>query len=486
MKKRLFCLFLLTLLPLGGCFHEIENELELLERRIEKLEQRCREMNTTLEGLRTIIEKLNTYDFITKVETLREGGKITGYKLHFTHSNPVTLYNGTDAATPVLGVAKGEDGVWYWTVKYPSDPKATFLTDNFGVRIPTSAATPEIKIENGYWMVTYDGGEIWHNAGRATGEDGVSFFRSVENKGDYILLNLLNGTSVKLPTWSSFEKLQESCRKLNENLEAFSRLVAELNEKVHVSDMVPILNGQDTIGCRLLLTDGTSYTFYNGVATNAPVIGAQQDESGSDGNWYWTIRYGSAPAEWILNENGARIQANAPEGLAPKISLLKDNADNSYYWAVAYGSGQPAFLLCNGARVPASVQVPDPVVLSVVSVSDDKACITLDGGQTVFIPLAKAFNVTFSPPVSGNSFSMGARDTVAFTCTLNRGDGRTEVLPLAENGFYATASTSDHLQWKIVVISPAGFKPPSTSKLKLMVSDGYGALKTVIVTVKAK
>ena len=70
MKKKCYLILLLTLLPLGGCFNEVENELSRLERRIEKLEQRCKEMNTTLEGLRTIVDKLDTYDFLKQVETL--------------------------------------------------------------------------------------------------------------------------------------------------------------------------------------------------------------------------------------------------------------------------------------------------------------------------------------------------------------------------------------------------------------------------------
>ena len=405
MKRNCFLILLLSLLPLGGCFNEVENELNRLERRIEKLEQRCQEMNATLEGLRTIVDKLNAYDFLKKVETLRQNGKVIGYTLYFTHSDPVTLYNGTDAETPVLGVQRGEDGVWYWTVKYPSETEAHFLTDNYGVRISTSAASPEFKIENGYWLVTYDKGEIWHNLGRATGEDGASFFKSVEDMGDYVRFNMLNGTSVQLPVWSSFEKLEETCRKVNQNLETFMKLVESLSDKVYVNEMIPIFSGQDTIGFTLTFSDGNTYSFYDGTGTNAPVIGAQKDEAvEGEEIWYWTIRYGSDPATWILDENGQRIRANAPMGHTPKISLLKDPADDTYYWAVAYDDEDPAYLLCNGKRVPASVNVPDPVVLNIVSVQDDMVSITLNGGQSVLVPLARTFTVSLTSPVSGGSY----------------------------------------------------------------------------------
>ena len=484
MKKRQLLILFLALLPLAGCYNELASNLDVLERRIEKLEQRCKEMNTTLGNLREVVEKLEGYDFLTSVETLREGGKTVGYKLSFTHSDPVILYNGTDAGTPTLGVAKGEDGVWYWTVKYPDDAEAKFVTDNYGVRIATSAASPEIKIENGYWMVTYDNGEIWHNLGRATGEDGASFFSSVKDLGDYVQFNLLNGTSVKLPTWSSFEKLQDSRDKINDNLENFQKLVSSLTKKVYVSEMIPILNGRDTLGCRLILTDGSSYSFYNGTGANAPTIGARQDGT-SDTNWYWTIRNGSQ-TDWILDENGQRIQANAPEGLTPKISLLKDASDDTYYWAVAYGNGEPEFLRCNGERIPASVSVPDPVVLSAVSVRDDLVCITLDGEQSVLIPLASALTVTFTAPVAQQTLTLGAGETVSFTCGLSRGDQRTEVLPIAADGFYATATTSNYLQWTVTVSAPADFTAPASAKLNLLVSDGYGVLKTVVITIMAK
>ena len=90
-KTYLACLLLLTLLSAVGCYDQIESDLNQLERRIEKLEQRCREMNTTLEGLRQIVEKLETYDFLKKVETLYDNGEVVGYTLYFTHSKPVPL-----------------------------------------------------------------------------------------------------------------------------------------------------------------------------------------------------------------------------------------------------------------------------------------------------------------------------------------------------------------------------------------------------------
>ena len=487
MRLRPISLFLLLLLLLpGGCHSGLDSELSVLERRIEKLEQRCKDMNTTLEGLRKIVATLESYDFLQKVESFSENGR-SGYILYFTHSAPVTLYNGVDAETPVLGVAKGEDGVWYWTVKYPSQSEATFITDNYGVRIPTSAATPLLKIEDGYWKVSYDNGEVWHELGRATGEDGASFFESVENKGSYIQLNMINGTVIQVPTWESYEKLSEACDKTNENLAAFIRLREQLDEKIYVKDLVPILNGKDTIGCRLYLSNESSFDFYNGTGTNAPVIGAAHDaENPEDEAWYWTIQYGSEPAQWILDEDGHKIQANAQPGLTAKLSLLRDEKDGLYYWAVAYGDGKPEFMLVNGKKVAANVTVPDPVVISLVSVEQDQVRITLNGGQTILIPLARPILVTLGEPVADNTVTMAAKDTVTFICRLEDGDERAEVVPLATDGFYATAATTDYQDWTIRIIAPDSFKSPSTSRLNLLISNGYGSMKTIILTILSK
>ena len=478
-RLSIFPLLLLTVLMPVGCHTQIDSDIRVLERRIDKLEQRCEDMNTTLSGIKTMLDNLNKYDFITDIKAFYANGVVAGYTISFTHSDPVVLYNGTDAETPILGVKMGEDGIWYWSVHYPSQTEDTFVTDNFGVRIPTDAGSPLIKIENGHWMVSYDKGDIWHDLGRATGEDGASFFSSVVDKGEYIQFNLLNGTTIEAPTWASFEKLQENCRKTNENLENFTSLVNQLTAKVYVQDMVPVLSKGDTIGFTLRLSNGKNYSFYDGTGTNVPVIGARS-VSGSDA-LYWTIRYGSDPIQWILDENGDNIQANAPEGETPKISLQQVEGDPAWYWAVAYGDSKPVFLLHDGQKVAASVTVPETVVQHVVQVSDDMVCITVAEGLSALIPLPKAILVSLSSPVAADTLKIGAGQTLSFFCTVQNADEQTEVLPLVDDSFFASASTTNHSVWTITVKAPTSFKLPSSSRLTLLISNGYGQMKTLSI-----
>ena len=177
MKRIIFCITLaLAALTTSSCLDTIQNDLDALGRRIGNLEERCVKINDQIDALRQLVSNLEEYDFITKVDPIRDGAKITGYRIYFTHSEPITLMNGTDAGTPVLGVAQDSDGVYYWTVLYPGETEAQFVRNNFGEKIPASAASPELKIEDGYWFVTYDGGKSWQNLGKATADDGTSFF----------------------------------------------------------------------------------------------------------------------------------------------------------------------------------------------------------------------------------------------------------------------------------------------------------------------
>ena len=83
---------------------------------------------------------------------------------------------GADGATPVIGIKKFTDGVYYWTVN------GEFMTDDAGNKIKAQGndgVTPQLKIENGFWMLSTDNGETWTNMGTAVGGDGDSFFQKL-------------------------------------------------------------------------------------------------------------------------------------------------------------------------------------------------------------------------------------------------------------------------------------------------------------------
>lgn len=79
-----------------------------------------------------------------------------------------------------------------------------------------SGITPKLKIENGYWYVSYDKeNQMWEQLGKATDEDGADgepIFSDVDYKtsSDYVVFTLADGTKLTIPTTESrlFDRLQ--------------------------------------------------------------------------------------------------------------------------------------------------------------------------------------------------------------------------------------------------------------------------------------
>ena len=146
----------------------------------EALQRLCNETNTNLSALQTIVTALQNNDYITSVDPLTENGKVVGYTIKFAKSNPIVIYNGKDGAdgnTPVIGVKKDTDGIYYWTLDGEfiivdgQKIKAQGTDGNNGVD-GSDGVTPKLEIREGYWWISYDNGTNWTQLGKATGEDG--------------------------------------------------------------------------------------------------------------------------------------------------------------------------------------------------------------------------------------------------------------------------------------------------------------------------
>ena len=220
MKKLSLLLLTLTVCFFTACHKDIWAELENLDQRVTKLEELCKEMNTNITSLQTIVDVLQSNDFITSIVEIKKDGKVVGYTITFGKHDPITIYHGQngkdgqngqdgqngadgkDGITPVIGVAQDTDGVYYWTLN------GEWLLDDNGNKLPVSGKdgqngtngsngqdgtdgkdgqdgedgkdgadgkdgiTPQLKIEEGYWYISYDNGATWTQLGKATGADG--------------------------------------------------------------------------------------------------------------------------------------------------------------------------------------------------------------------------------------------------------------------------------------------------------------------------
>ena len=194
--KSLLSLLLCSLL-LFGCSDKyddsaLRNDLNDLENRVAKLEELCKQMNTNISSLQKIVEALQDNLSISKVEQISDG-----YIIYFSDGSTATIKNGKDSGdAPVIGVKQDTDGCYYWTLD------GEWLTDEKGNKVKAQGTdgkdgvdgedgndgvdgedgtdgtngkdgiTPQLKIENGRWMLSMDNGKTWTDIGQATGADG--------------------------------------------------------------------------------------------------------------------------------------------------------------------------------------------------------------------------------------------------------------------------------------------------------------------------
>lgn len=176
----------------------------------EALQRLCNETNTNLSSLQAIVAALQNNDYITSVDPLTEDGKVIGYTIKFAKSNPIVIYNGKDGSdgvdgtTPVVGVKKDTDGIYYWTldgefiVVDGQKIKAQGTDGNNGSdgSDGVDGITPKLEIREGYWWISYDNGESWEQLGKATGEDGNGI--NITQDENNVYFELADGTVITI------------------------------------------------------------------------------------------------------------------------------------------------------------------------------------------------------------------------------------------------------------------------------------------------
>ena len=425
-----------VLLSIWGCNRyddtDLWDKVDSLEERIARLEKLCNEMNTNISALENIVTALQNNDYVTDVTSIIESGKEIGFTITFSKSGRVVIYhgeNGADGAagapgqdgadgadgkdghTPVIGVKKDANGIYYWTLD------GEWITDSEGNKIPTTGKdgedgedgedgkpgtpgqdgedgadgeqgqpgqdgedgiTPLLKIEDDYWYISYDNGQSWqqlykavgedgkdgqNGADGAPGEDGKSFFQSVDKTNpNYIILTLADGSQIKIPTWKAFEELQTKVNQMNTNLAALQTILEALQNSDYVTEITH-LTAEDgsEIGYTIYFSKSQPVTIYHGKdgANGAP---GQDGEDGEDG-------------------------ADGKDGYIPVISV-KQGEDGNYYWTL---DGE--WLLIDGERVRANGidgengapgEPGNDAVAPQVRINDSTKMweISTDGGQT--------------------------------------------------------------------------------------------------------
>lgn len=392
MKKWAYAIALLSAVTLSSCSQYddtlLQNRVGTLEADVKNLKELCSQMNTNISAMQSIVNAIQNNDYVTGVAPVMKNGVEIGYTILFSKSNSITIYHGTDGRdgtdgkdgkdgrdgidgtngyTPVIGVQKDSDGVYYWTL----DGK--WLTDISGNKIKAvgkdgkdgkdglnggadgkdgengtdgkdgkdgvdgkDGITPKLKIEDDWWYISYDEGQSWTKLSKAKGEDGKdgqngadgkdgkdgvdgkdginggdSFFKSVDTTNkDFIVFTLSDGSQLKLPTWYAFEALRTQCNQMNTNIEALQKIVSSLQNNDYITSCTPHMENGVQTGYVISFAKSPSIIVYNG-KNGAPGKDGEPGKDGADGN------------------DGV----DGKDGYSPVVGVKKDT-DNIYYWTL--------------------------------------------------------------------------------------------------------------------------------------------------------
>ncbi len=183
---------------------EIKERLDKVENRVTALEKWCSIINSEIASLKRLITALENKDYVTGVETLENG-----YKITFSKSGSITIQNGKDGGD-------GEDGKTNWLTDVDGNMIRTTGNDGVdgssGNNAPTPIMKTGIELGNDYIpdavYLSVDSGESWKKVSGDRGEQGVqgpkgdSLFKNVDNSNDdYVIFTLQDGTPIEISKW---------------------------------------------------------------------------------------------------------------------------------------------------------------------------------------------------------------------------------------------------------------------------------------------
>ena len=280
----LLCICCLSLGLLGSCKYDdsdLVERVDNLEGRLAKLEEQCKQINANINSLQIIVNALKEANHITSISNLVENGVEIGYKIEFAKSDPIHIYHGKagadgargeDGYTPLIGVKKDKDGIYYWTLD------GSWLVDNDGNKVRAqgldgkdgyngkdgkdgedgkdgkdgkdgyngkdgkdgyngkNGVTPKLRIKDGNWEVSYNNGVSWETLGSATGGVVPCPIKSVEVKGRYVLFTLNSGDEIKIPLYNAITiKFEETTIGMNASSQIDLLDTLTVGDKVKVS-----------------------------------------------------------------------------------------------------------------------------------------------------------------------------------------------------------------------------------------------------------
>lgn len=445
--KRHIISIILIILSAASC-DIFKDEIDALRNDLQGLQEQVDRMNNQLTSLQGLMEAINQQALIEDVTPIKEGDIETGYVIRFSKGDPITIYHGTDGKnghSPVVSVAQHNDGKWYWTID------GEWMKDGKGNMIQSAAEdgkdgkTPQLKIEDEMWYLSYDNGQTWVKTGKAQGDkggngkDGISVFKSVDyiTNSNYVVFTLMDGTELKLHTWSVFVAAEDLCSQLNNNIASLDMIISRKSSGEPVKGYTISYDGNGKTAFELTYVSNSRIILYQDTPSatpegesRTPIISLKE----SNGTLCWTLN-----GEIMKDSSGSPIPAAGE--ITPKL-LVKDNRwmlslDNRDSWT---------------DLGPISEFDMDEMIRSIDNTADElQYILTLAGDASIGIPKYQKINLVWSQK---DDILIKAGQSVDISYSIEGGWGEAYVSTMATNGWQATIDMTDDKHGVITVTAP--------------------------------
>lgn len=192
---------------LCGCTGMVQDELAETHAKLAELQALVKSVNTDLQTLDIVVSKLDDSHTI-EPGTLKETED--GYEVSFRDGKKVFIAYGKDGRTLIpVGVLQDTDSLYYWTVD------GEWWLDDEGNKMRAGATdgvdgvdgiAPQVKVEDGFWWISHDGGETFKQLVSCEEMDGVGVFSGIDTSDPAkIVLKLLDGTALEIPRLTSLK-----------------------------------------------------------------------------------------------------------------------------------------------------------------------------------------------------------------------------------------------------------------------------------------
>lgn len=374
---------LLSALLLGGCHEDIERRINALKEDVSTIEQRIATLNDGIRSLSSLVEALEKNEHIISI-TPWTIGTWSGYYVTFTSGTVLSLRNGTDGVSPIVGVNYNEAyEAYYWTIQMGPSGTVNWMTNSTGQRVRATSIVPELKIEDGVWWYSFDGNS-WVKAGwgPTQGESGSSVFSSIDTSDPYyVTFTLSNRTSFKIPTQKAVDELNAQCNTLNKAINNYVQLVNDIPSSIFVKS-VSSFEEEGTSGVHITLEDGQVLTIRNGYDNRDSVLLSAKKYT--DGKSYWVYRSHSDQEYQWLRYQGKMICVSY-EDITPHIGITESMGQ--LYFTVAVGDG-PAEMMrdAKGNPVCATGKLVEDFFKAADFSDSRQVVLTLSDGTKITLP----------------------------------------------------------------------------------------------------